>query len=111
MLNEIAAGYRDFLQQVAEDAAPADILASFGRYQLLCALREGPFGVEGLNQRIEQKLMQLQLIRRPAGGSRWYPGRPVMVTRACLRSSSRCRTGPSKRSSRADCRHTIPPGP
>ncbi|WP_065648292.1 exodeoxyribonuclease V subunit alpha [Pantoea eucrina] len=81
MLNEIAAGYRDFLQQVAEEAAPADILASFGRYQLLCALREGPFGVEGLNQRIEQKLMQLQLIRRPAGGSRWYPGRPVMVTR------------------------------
>ncbi len=81
MLTDIAAGYHDFLQLVSGGAAPADILAAFGRYQLLCALREGPFGVEGLNQRIEQKLMQLQRIRRPAGGSRWYQGRPVMVTR------------------------------
>lgn len=81
MLTQIAEGYRPFLQRIAERAEPAAIIAEFGRYQLLCALREGPFGVQGLNQRIEQKLMQLQLIRRPAGGSRWYQGRPVMITR------------------------------
>lgn len=81
MLNEIAEGYRPFLRLVSQRAQPAEILQAFGRYQLLCALREGPFGVQGLNQRIEQKLMQLQLIRRPQGGSRWYQGRPVMVTR------------------------------
>jgi len=81
MLTEIAAGYQPFLKLIRQRAAPAEIIAAFGRYQLLCALREGPFGVQGLNQRIEQKLMQLQLIRRPTGGSRWYQGRPVMVTR------------------------------
>ncbi|MBK0099140.1 exodeoxyribonuclease V subunit alpha [Erwinia sp. S63] len=81
MLTEIAAGYRPFLHLVSKRAQPAEILDAFGRYQLLCALREGPFGVQGLNQRIEQKLMQMQLIRRPQGGSRWYQGRPVMVTR------------------------------
>ena len=81
MLNDIAEGYRPFLRLVSQRAQPAEILHAFGRYQLLCALREGPFGVQGLNQRIEQKLMQLQLIRRPLGGSRWYQGRPVMVTR------------------------------
>lgn len=81
MLTEIAAGYRPFLHLVSQRAQPAEILDAFGRYQLLCALREGPFGVQGLNQRIEQKLMQMQLIRRPQGGSRWYQGRPVMVTR------------------------------
>ncbi|MBK0126472.1 exodeoxyribonuclease V subunit alpha [Pantoea sp. S61] len=81
MLNDIAEGYRPFLRLVSQRAQPAEILHAFGRYQLLCALREGPFGVQGLNQRIEQKLMQLQLIRRPQGGSRWYQGRPVMVTR------------------------------
>ncbi len=81
MLAEIAAGYRPFLQLISERAEPAQIIAEFSRYQLLCALREGPFGVQGLNQRIEQKLIQLQLIRRPTGGSRWYQGRPVMVTR------------------------------
>ncbi|WP_210081680.1 exodeoxyribonuclease V subunit alpha [Pantoea endophytica] len=81
MLTEIAAGYQPFLKLIRQRADPAEIIAAFGRYQLLCALREGPFGVQGLNQRIEQKLMQLQLIRRPTGGSRWYQGRPVMVTR------------------------------
>ncbi|KJV49888.1 exonuclease V subunit alpha [Pantoea sp. BL1] len=81
MLNDIAEGYRPFLRLVSQRAQPAEILHAFGRFQLLCALREGPFGVQGLNQRIEQKLMQLQLIRRPQGGSRWYQGRPVMVTR------------------------------
>lgn len=81
MLTEIAAGYQPFLKLISQRADPAEVIAAFGRYQLLCALREGPFGVQGLNQRIEQKLMQLQLIRRPTGGSRWYQGRPVMVTR------------------------------
>lgn len=81
MLTEIAGGYQPFLKLISQRADPAEIIAAFGRYQLLCALREGPFGVQGLNQRIEQKLMQLQLIRRPTGGSRWYQGRPVMVTR------------------------------
>ena len=81
MLSEIASGYRPFLKLISDRADPAEIIAEFSRYQLLCALREGPFGVQGLNQRIEQKLMQLQLIRRPGGGSRWYQGRPVMVTR------------------------------
>ncbi len=81
MLTEIAAGYQPFLKLISQRADPAEIIAAFGRYQLLCALREGPFGVQGLNQRVEQKLMQLQLIRRPTGGSRWYQGRPVMVTR------------------------------
>ncbi|ERK12542.1 Exodeoxyribonuclease V alpha chain [Pantoea sp. AS-PWVM4] len=81
MLTQVAEGYRPYLNLVAERADPATIIHAFGRYQLLCALREGPFGVQGLNQRIEQKLIQLQLLRRPAGGSRWYQGRPVMVTR------------------------------
>ncbi|MBA0035640.1 exodeoxyribonuclease V subunit alpha [Pantoea sp. BIGb0393] len=81
MLTEIAAGYQPFLRLISQRADAAEIIAAFGRYQLLCALREGPFGVQGLNQRIEQKLIQLQLIRRPTGGSRWYQGRPVMVTR------------------------------
>ncbi len=81
MLDEVAQGYQPFLQLIRQQADPADAIAAFGRYQLLCALRDGPFGVQGLNQRIEQRLMQLQRIRRPGIGSRWYAGRPVMITR------------------------------
>ncbi|KAA5928077.1 MULTISPECIES: exodeoxyribonuclease V subunit alpha [Pantoea] len=81
MLDEVAQGYQPFLQLIRQQAEPAEVIAAFGSYQLLCALRDGPFGVQGLNQRIEQRLMQLQRIRRPGIGSRWYAGRPVMITR------------------------------
>ncbi|MCW0307268.1 exodeoxyribonuclease V subunit alpha [Pantoea ananatis] len=81
MLDEVARGYSDYLHAVQHQATPEQVIDGFSRYQLLCALREGPFGVHGLNQRIEQRLMQLQRIRRPALGSRWYAGRPVMITR------------------------------
>lgn len=81
MLLEVAEGYRDFLSLIQRRVDPAEIIAAFAGFQLLCALREGPFGVHGLNQRIEQMLVQQRLIRRPPGSSRWYAGRPVMVTR------------------------------
>jgi exodeoxyribonuclease V alpha subunit len=49
---------------------------------MLCALREGPFGVSGLNERIEQALNLKRLISRPASAaSRWYSGRPIMISR------------------------------
>ncbi|WP_313680488.1 exodeoxyribonuclease V subunit alpha [Pantoea vagans] len=81
MLDEVAQGYQPFLQLIRQQSPPSEVITAFGRYQLLCALRDGPFGVQGLNQRIEQRLMQLQRIRRPGIGSRWYAGRPVMITR------------------------------
>ncbi|MEY3807681.1 MAG: hypothetical protein RI893_657 [Pseudomonadota bacterium] len=51
------------------------VLAAFDTFQILCALRLGPWGVSGLNQRIEQWLFPKQ---KP---SLWYEGRPVMITR------------------------------
>lgn len=58
MLDDISAGYTPVLEKVKQRCEAAEILREFGRFQLLCALREGPFGVSGLNQRIEQRLRQ-----------------------------------------------------
>ncbi|WP_445495178.1 exodeoxyribonuclease V subunit alpha [Photorhabdus sp. SF281] len=82
LLTETVSGYHSYLQRVAKQASAREILAEFNRYRLLCALREGPFGVSGLNQRIEQLLHRQGLIRLPAGiFSRGYAGRPVMIAR------------------------------
>ena len=82
MIDDVVEGYRDYLQRVKARAEPAEILQAFSRYQLLCALREGPFGVSGLNERIELALVRERLIYLPAkSASRWYSGRPVMVAR------------------------------
>ncbi|QPK64741.1 exodeoxyribonuclease V subunit alpha [Methylomonas sp. LL1] len=51
------------------------VLTAFDRFQVLCALRRGDWGVEGLNQRIEQWLFP----GKKTG--LWYQGRPVMITR------------------------------
>lgn len=82
LLDACVASYRPYLKAVAEKADPAEILRAFGEFQVLCALREGPFGLAGLNERIEQMLQRHGLIRRPTVlGGRWYAGRPVMISR------------------------------
>ncbi|WP_435952338.1 exodeoxyribonuclease V subunit alpha [Dryocola sp. BD626] len=82
MIADAVEGYRSYLELTRQQAAPEQILEAFGRYQLLCALREGPFGVGGLNERIEQALIHKRLINRPQPSSvRWYSGRPIMISR------------------------------
>lgn len=80
MLDEALQGYQLFLESVQQQHPPERVIAAFGEYQLLCALREGPFGVAGLNERLEQVLAQKRKITR-LPHSRWYEGRPVMISR------------------------------
>ncbi|MDC9592626.1 exodeoxyribonuclease V subunit alpha [Xenorhabdus sp. IM139775] len=82
LLAETAAGYYQYLAMVNERATEKAILAEFNRFRLLCALREGPFGVTGLNQRVEQLLHRKGVITLPKNvESRGYVGRPVMILR------------------------------
>jgi len=55
-----------------------EVLQAFEAFQLLCAVRKGPWGVEGLNQRATQALTAARLIE---GDQPWYEGRPVLMTR------------------------------
>lgn len=80
MLDEALAGYGHYLDLLHEGAEPGAVIQAFNEYQLLCALREGPFGVSGLNERIEQVMAKKRKIHRLTH-SRWYEGRPVMIAR------------------------------
>jgi exodeoxyribonuclease V alpha subunit len=85
-------GYRRYLERIdtarplaetpLEDEAWATwargLLNAFDEFQLLCAVRKGPWGVESLNARATQALTQARLID---GGQPWYEGRPVLMTR------------------------------
>ena len=55
------------------DSQAIDLLKSFNEFSVLCAVREGPFGVTQLNAHIEKAL--------GFTATAWYVGRPVMVTR------------------------------
>jgi exodeoxyribonuclease V alpha subunit len=67
-------GYRPCLE--ATDTH--EMFHAYDRFRLLCALRKGPYGAAALNRLAEQILRREGLI--PAEG-RWYPGRPVLITR------------------------------
>jgi exodeoxyribonuclease V alpha subunit len=54
------------------------VLQEFESFRILCAVREGDWGVAGLNKGIEKRLETARLIKR---SGEWYVGRPVMVTR------------------------------
>ena len=55
---------------------------AFGRFRVLCAEREGPRGVDGINRVVSQQFRQsLDHPLDPGVRSEWYPGRPVMVLR------------------------------
>ncbi|AUT75742.1 exodeoxyribonuclease V subunit alpha [Paraburkholderia hospita] len=83
-------GYRHYLETLHRrqpahgsgqdmlDAWANDVLAAHGEFQLLCALRRGAWGVEGLNRRVARLLQDEHLI---TATGEWYLGRPVLVTR------------------------------
>ena len=73
LAERVVAGYTAYLR--AE--SPAEALRRFEEFRVLCALRRGPWGVESVNLLIEEILAGEGLIDRR---SRWYRGRPIMVT-------------------------------
>ncbi|UVK79054.1 MAG: exodeoxyribonuclease V subunit RecD [Sodalis sp. Ffu] len=79
MISDCVAGYRDYLQRTSNKENPIAILNAFNHYRILCALREGPFGIDGLNNHIEQALSQAGLIQPTS--NRNYIGQPVMLLR------------------------------
>lgn len=82
----LGAGYQPYLKLlrdgpaagVAHEAWVLAVLKAFETFRILCAVREGEWGVAGLNEVIEQRLEAAGWLRRRG---EWYVGRPVMVTR------------------------------
>jgi exodeoxyribonuclease V alpha subunit len=72
LLAPVSSAVNDYL--AAE--TPEQALERFEAFRVLCALREGPAGVTGLNEQIERWLRARGVPTR----ARWYEGRPVLIT-------------------------------
>jgi len=73
-LVDTAVAHARRLQELAASGDIAAALEMQKTLQVLCGHREGPLGVAGWNATVERRL-------GVAGGSPWYAGRPVLVTR------------------------------
>lgn len=80
LIGFISARYVPFMT-LANQSGPLDIAAIFtlfNSFRVLCAQHFGNRGVEPVNRRVEQVLMQRGFASRP---ETWYSGRPILITR------------------------------
>ena len=59
-----------------DDESALALHEEYARFQILCALKEGPLGVSGINEVIEKGLRKAGFI---TDESQWYSGRPIIV--------------------------------
>jgi exodeoxyribonuclease V alpha subunit len=73
LAEQIVEHYRLYLTAASVEEA----LASLDSFRILCALREGPYGVSGVTVLVEELLAEQGLIDPR---SCWYKGRPILIT-------------------------------
>lgn len=61
---------------LSKRSSTADIIERFNQYRILCAMRSGDYGVEGINQYVTQALANAKLIK-PL--QEFYLGRPIII--------------------------------
>ncbi len=75
---QVLEGYTRYFQT----GDPHEAIARFQEFQILCAVKKGPFGVDAINRFSEIVLMEQGLIDPVVLKNHvWYPGRPVLITR------------------------------
>jgi exodeoxyribonuclease V alpha subunit len=81
-VHAILAAYAGYIDSLRSHADRHAVTQAFARCRVLCAVRDGPWGVNAINQRISAHFRRtLQHPLDPGLRSEWYPGRPVMVLR------------------------------
>lgn len=69
--------YGAYLKLIDNKAVSAtEIIDSFNQYRILCAMRAGEYGVEGINQSVSKSLATTGLI---SPEQEFYAGRPVII--------------------------------
>jgi exodeoxyribonuclease V alpha subunit len=59
------------------EQVPAKILETYNKIGILCANRRGLYGMESINQWLEEEFRRKGLIQ---AGVKWYNARPIMIT-------------------------------
>ncbi|MEQ3696825.1 MAG: exodeoxyribonuclease V subunit alpha [Pseudomonadales bacterium] len=74
---ELSQPYHHYLNALKQGSPPEEVYARYNDWRVLCAIREGEFGLSGLNEAIEQHLAAAFDLNVD---SRFYSGLPIMIT-------------------------------
>lgn len=75
----ILQGFKDYSETLKKETDIQKIFAAFNQFQVLVAMRQGPYGLEQINQQIMYMLQRQQMLE--GVDQPWYHGRPVMISR------------------------------
>ncbi|WP_133407224.1 exodeoxyribonuclease V subunit alpha [Parashewanella tropica] len=88
MINQSVEHYRPYLQLIENlkqnyqvginkgDDTAIEVINKFNNYRLLCPMRSGDYGVDGINQQMADALQKRRLI---TVGQEFYLGRPIII--------------------------------
>lgn len=77
LIAQAVRGYASYLNAIYDKKNAGEILDAFSKVRILCAVREGELGVEGINEAVRKALIRKELL--PYTDHIWYVGRPVMI--------------------------------
>ena len=78
VVNDLVRGFEPFVEAVKQ-GDPKTVLAAYENFCVLCAIRNGRRGINGINEVISRRL-RLEMAGDVAGDAHWYNGRPIMIT-------------------------------
>ena len=71
--------YGNYIDLIRANAPPKEILDAFNKVRVLCAVKDGVFGIHNINNNIEMELISRGLI--PERKNLWYNAKPIMITK------------------------------
>jgi len=82
MIFTIVKEYSKYLNVIKTKKNPKTIIKTFNKYRVLCAIRNGIYGVNNINRHIEKKMEYMNLIQPyKLYDNTWYTGKPIMITK------------------------------
>ncbi|WOT03741.1 exodeoxyribonuclease V subunit alpha [Shewanella youngdeokensis] len=77
LLSQSAEQYAPYLNAIGHsDFTATQVIDNFNQYRILCAMRAGEYGVDGINQSVTRTLAEKGLINPE---QEFYAGRPVII--------------------------------
>lgn len=83
IISKITQSYKQYWLSLKKKYPFIKIMNIFNNQKLLCILKNGLFGVTGLNSAIENEMKKIGWIKNIiiVNNDAWYPGKPIMISK------------------------------
>ncbi|CAL4324337.1 exodeoxyribonuclease V subunit alpha [Buchnera aphidicola] len=82
MINNIIKGYIEYLNYIKKDQNIKNIIKKFNEYRVICAIKNGIYGIKKINIFIEEIMEKMNIIEFVRiNNNIWYIGKPILITK------------------------------